>query len=161
MVNILIWLVIVVLFIASFVGLLYPIIPSSLLIWVGFLLYHFIIDSTSLNLFFWSVMVGWTIVVLVADIIANSFFVKRSGGSKWGERGAAIAVIVGSFIIPPFGIIIIPFITVLAIEMVQKNTIQKAFKTALGSLLGFLGGTLVKIIIQTIMIIWFIIEVIF
>lgn len=161
MVSILIWLVIIVLFIASFVGLLYPIIPSSLLIWAGFLLYHFIIDGSSLNLFFWSVMIGLTIVLLCADIIANSFFVKKYGGSKWGERGAALAVIVGSFIIPPFGIIIVPFITVLAIEMIQKNTIQKAFKTALGSLLGFLGGTLVKIIIQTIMILWFIIKVIF
>jgi len=94
-------------------------------------------------------------------VIANSYFVKRYGGSKWGERGAAIAVIVGSFIFPPFGIIIIPFITVLIIEMVQKNTFQKAFLAALGSLFGFLGGTIVKVIVQTIMIVWFLIVIIF
>src|SRR5690625_1775269 len=113
------------------------------------------------DLIFWSFMALFTIFFLLADIISNSYFVKRYGGSKWGERGAAIAVIVGSFIIPPFGIIIFPFITVLVIEIVQRSTFKQAFKTALGSLLGFLGGSIVKIIIQTIMIIWFVITILF
>jgi len=161
MTDILLWIVIILLFIASYIGLIYPIIPSSLFIWIGFLMYHFLIDATSLGWLFWIAMVGFTAILLFADVIANSFFVKRYGGSKWGERGAAIAVIVGSFIIPPFGIIIFPFITVLVIEIVQRSTFKQAFKTALGSLLGFLGGSIVKIIIQTIMIIWFVITILF
>lgn len=161
MTDILLWIVIILLFIASYIGLIYPIIPSSLFIWISFLMYHFLIDSTNLGWFFWSAMVGLTAILLFADVIANSFFVKRYGGSKWGERGAAIAVIVGSFIIPPFGIIIVPFITVLVIEMIQQNTFKKSFKTAIGSLFGFLGGTIVKIIIQTVMIIWFLFTILF
>src|SRR5690625_556072 len=161
MTDILLWIVIILLFIASYIGLIYPIIPSSLFIWIGFLMYHFLIDATSLGWLFWIAMVGFTAILLFADVIANSFFVKRYGGSKWGERGAAIAVIVGSFIIPPFRIIIFPFITVLVIEIVQRSTFKQAFKTALGSLLGFLGGSIVKIIIQTIMIIWFVITILF
>lgn len=161
MVDLVIWLIIIVLFIVSFIGLVYPVIPSSLFIWIGFFLYHFLIDDTSLGWLFWSAMVGFTLVLLVADIVANSYFVKKYGGSRWGERGAAIAVIVGSFIIPPFGVVIIPFITVLVIEMVQKASIQKAFQSALGSLFGFLGGTVVKMILQTMMIVWFIVAIIF
>lgn len=161
MADILIWIVIIVLFIASYIGLIYPVIPSSLFIWIGFLMYYFLINNMVLGWFFWSVMLGLTIVLLFADVIANSYFVKRYGGSKWGERGAAIAVIIGSFIVPPFGIIVVPFLTVLVIEMMQRNTFKQAFKTAIGSLLGFLGGSLVKVIIQTIMILWFLITIIF
>ena len=161
MVDILIWIIIIILFVVSFIGLIYPVIPSSLFIWIGFLMYHFLIDNATLHWLFWSVMAGFTILLLLADVVANSYFVKRYGGSKWGERGAAIAVIVGSFIFPPFGIIIIPFITVLIIEMVQKNTFQNAFLAALGSLFGFLGGTIMKVIVQIVMIVWFLIVIIF
>ncbi|WP_042142342.1 DUF456 domain-containing protein [Paucisalibacillus sp. EB02] len=161
MVDIIIWIIIVALFILSFIGVIYPIIPSVLLIWIGFLLYQFGINEDELGFIFWTIMVVFTVILFAADIIANSFFVKKFGGSKWGERGAAIAVIVGSFIIPPFGIIIIPFIAVLVIEMVQKRTIHEAFKASIGSLLGFLSGTFAKVFIQIVMIILFIFSIIF
>ena len=38
----------------------------------------------------------------------NKYFVNRFGGSKLGEYAALIGVIVGCFVIPPFGIIIVP-----------------------------------------------------
>src|SRR5690625_6492591 len=106
MVDVIIWIIIIVLFIASYLCLIYPVLPSSLFIWIGFLLYYFLINNMDFGWLFWSAMALFTILLLFADIIANSYFVKRYGGSKWGERGAAIAVIVGSFIISPFGIII-------------------------------------------------------
>lgn len=161
MVDILLWILIVVMFLLSFVGLIYPIIPSVLVIWVGFLVYQFGINGDELGYIFWTIMVIFTVILFVADILANSYFVKKFGGSKWGERGAAVAVIVGSFIIPPFGIIIIPFIAVFIIEVIQKRTITEAFKASIGSLLGFLGGTLAKVIIQLVMIVLFVINIIF
>ncbi|WP_047983155.1 DUF456 domain-containing protein [Ornithinibacillus californiensis] len=160
MVDILLWVIIVALFVLSFVGVIYPIIPSVLLIWIGFLLYQFGINGEELGWVFWTLMIVFTVLLFVADILANSFFVKKFGGSKWGERGAAIAVIVGSFIMPPFGIIVIPFLAVLIIEMVQKRTFNEAFKASIGSLLGFLSGTFAKVFVQIIMIILFIIGVI-
>ncbi|RDW17185.1 DUF456 domain-containing protein [Oceanobacillus arenosus] len=161
MVEILIWIIIALLFILSFVGLIYPIIPGVLVLWVGFLLYQFFINSNELNLIFWIAMGVFTVGLFVADIIANSYFVKKYGGSKWGERGAAIAVIIGSFIIPPFGIIIVPFVVVFIIEMLQQRSLPEAFKASIGSLFGFLGGTVAKLVIQVIMIIWFFVVVLF
>lgn len=161
MVDILIWIVIIALFILSFVGIIFPLIPSSLVIWVGFLLYHFIINENKLTSIFWIMMGILTVILIVADIIVNSYFVKRFGGSKWGERGAGFAVIIGSFIIPPFGILILPPITVLAIEILQKRTIGEAIRAAIGSFIGFLSGTFAKIMIQLVMIIWFIIVALF
>lgn len=161
MVDVIIWVLIIALFILSFVGVIYPIIPSVLLLWIGFLLYQFGINGDELGFVFWSIMIVFTVILFVADIVANSYFVKKFGGSKWGERVAAIAVIVGSFIVPPFGIIIVPFVAVLVMEMLQSRTIQEAFKAAVGSLLGFLSGTFAKVFVQIIMIILFIINVIF
>jgi uncharacterized protein len=161
MLDWIIWIVIVVLFILSFVGIIYPIIPSVIVIWVGFLLYQFIINSNELTMVFWMIMAIFTLFLFLADILANSYFVKKYGGSKWGERGAAVAVIVGSFIIPPFGILIVPFITVFTIELLQQRPPKDAIKASVGSLLGFLGGSIAKVMIQFIMIIWFFIAIIF
>ncbi|HEY4600951.1 MAG TPA: DUF456 domain-containing protein [Cerasibacillus sp.] len=160
MADIYLWILIILLFIVSFIGLVFPILPSSLLIWVGFLVYHFKINSTELGWLFWTMMIVFTVVLFLADIIANRHFVKRFGGSKLGENTAAIAVIIGSFF-PPFGILVVPFIAVVAVELFQARSFQEAIRAATGSLIGFLGGTLAKIIIQFMMIIWFFIAVIF
>ncbi|WP_068676197.1 DUF456 domain-containing protein [Oceanobacillus sp. Castelsardo] len=161
MLDWIIWIVIVLLFILSFVGIIYPIIPSVIVIWVGFLLYQFIINPDELTIVFWTIMIIFTLFLFLADILANSYFVKKYGGSKWGERGAAVAVIIGSFIIPPFGIIIVPFFTVFVIELLLKRPPQEAIKASVGSLLGFLGGSIAKVMIQLIMIIWFFTVVLF
>lgn len=161
MLNITIWIVIAVLFIASFAGVIFPIIPSPLVLWVGFLLYHFVINADELTWIFWTAMAILTVILIGADVIANSYFVKKYGGSKWGERGAAIAVIVGSFIMPPFGILIVPFVAVLIIELMQEKTFQEAIRASVGSLIGFLGGAVAKVIIQLVMIVWFFVVIIF
>lgn len=161
MLDIIVWVIIIALFIASFAGVIFPIIPSPLVLWVGFLLYHFVINAEELTWFFWVAMAILTVILIVADIIANSYFVKKYGGSKWGERGAAIAVIIGSFIMPPFGILIIPFVAVFLIELMQEKTFEEAVRASFGSLIGFLGGAAAKVVIQLAMIGWFFLVIIF
>jgi uncharacterized protein YqgC (DUF456 family) len=156
--EILYWILIVAFFVLSFVGLIFPIIPSVLVLWGGFLIYQFLIASDELSLFFWISMVALTIFIFVVDFIANSHFVKKSGGSKWGERIAVIATIVGSFVFPPFGLIIVPFIAVFLVEFLQKKEAKASLKVAVGTIIGFLSSTLAKVFIQLGMISWFIIE---
>ncbi|QGH33073.1 DUF456 family protein [Gracilibacillus salitolerans] len=157
--DILWWILIIVCFVLAFAGIIFPIIPSVLVIWIGFFIYQFALAAENIGWIFWVAMAVLTLLLISSDIIANSYFVKKFGGSKTGERMAAVGVIVGSFIIPPFGIIIVPFLLVIVTEMIQKKTSQEAFKAALGSLIGFLSGTFAKIIIQLIMIIWFFIVI--
>src|SRR5690625_1763751 len=115
------WVVIIALFIVSFVGLLFPLIPSALALWGGFLLFAFGIDRHELSLWFWLSAVVLTIVILGADVLANQFFVKKYGGSKRGERMAILGVIGGSFFFPPFGIIFIPLILVFITELIVSK----------------------------------------
>ncbi|WP_017725948.1 DUF456 domain-containing protein [Halalkalibacterium ligniniphilum] len=155
-----IWILIVILFILSFVGLVFPIIPSILVLWAGFLLYLFGIGG-ELSFWFWLGMVVLTVLIVLSDLIANSYFVKRYGGSKWAERVAAIGVIVGSFVMPPFGIILVPFLAVFVTEWLIQKDISLALKIGVASFVAFLSSTLAKLVIQFVMIGWFLVEAIF
>jgi uncharacterized protein len=159
--EIILWIIIIACFIVSFVGLIYPIIPSVLVIWAGVALYHFGINSEELSWISWTMFVLLTIVLFVADYLANLHFVDRAGGSKWGMRAATVGLIVGSFVVPPFGVIIVPFVLVLLAEMMQKKSFSESLKVAFATLIAFLSGTFAKGIIQLIMIVVFVVDVIF
>ena len=155
------WGITVILFILSFVGIVYPLIPSIVMIWGGFAVYQFLINPDGLSIWFWVSMIILSIVLIAADIIANSYFVKKYGGSKTSERIAVVATIIGSFILPPFGIIIIPFLAVLITEVIIHKDTKKAAKIGFATVIGFLGGSIAKLLIQLLMIVWFILAVIF
>ncbi|RXJ01923.1 DUF456 domain-containing protein [Anaerobacillus alkaliphilus] len=157
--DIVLWLVIIVLFIISFVGLVYPIIPSVVLIWGGVAIYYFFILPEAVSWWTWSTFILLTTLLFITDYLANIFFVKRYGGSKWGLRAATIGVIIGCFVIPPFGILIVPFVLVLVTELIQKKTIGESIKVATGTLIAFLSGTFAKAMIQSVMIIVFLLDI--
>lgn len=152
------WIIIIASFIVSYIGLIYPVLPSPLFLWIGLLTYQFGINSEELSLWFWLTMAILTFILIISDIIINSKAVKHYGGSKWGERMAGVGVIAGSFVFPPFGVILVPFILVLITELAQKREMEEAFKSSLGALIGFLGGTVAKLFIQTFIIIWFLLS---
>ena len=157
--EIILWTLVIILFITSFIALAFPVLPSVIAVWGGFLIYHFFINSSELTVFFWISMTALTAILLLADVFTGSLAVKRFGGSKLGERVAAVAVILGAFVYPPFGIIALPFIAVLIAEYWKKKDLSSALQAAIGSLIGFLSGKVAEGIIQFIMIGWFFLNI--
>lgn len=102
-----------------------------------------------------------TVVLLIANLITSSIAIDEFGGSKWGQGVSTIAIIIGSFIFPPFGILLLPFIAVLIVEIWQQNNFSDALKVALGTFVGFLGVRIAEAIIQLTMIVWFFLAVLF
>ncbi len=90
--------------------------------------------------------------------LANKYFVNRFGGSKFGEYAALIGVVIGCFVLPPFGIIIIPFILVFIVELIQGYSFERAVKVSIGSIVAFLTSSIAQAIIMFIMIVWFFID---
>lgn len=158
--TILLWTIVILSFIAAFVGLVVPLLPGVLLMWIGFFVYHFGINNNELSWFFWLAMITLTAVMLVSDYVAGSYFVKKFGGSKAGEFAAAVGMLIGSFLFPPLGIIAVPFIVVLFVELYIQRDVAKAFNASVGSLLGFLTSTVAKFLVLIIMIIWFVLDVV-
>lgn len=157
--SLFIWILIVGLFIVSFVIVFVPVVPAVIAVWLGFIAYHFFIDNEKLTLLFWLAMGLFTVILLVADFLTNRYFVDRFGGSKASEWGAVIGVLVGVFVYPPIGIIVVPFLIVLIIELVREQPFKLAFFAATGALAGFLSGVAAKILIQFVMIVIFFIVV--
>jgi len=155
------WTAIVILFILSFAGIIHPVIPSIVMLWAGFAVYQFFINPHALSVWFWISMVILSIVLIAADIIANGYFVKKYGGSKISERVAAVATIVGSFVIPPFGIILVPFVCVCITEILMTKNPVQAVKVGVATIIGFLSSSIAKVLIQIVMIVWFSLAVAF
>ncbi len=154
-----IWTVIICLFILSMVGLFVPIIPAVAAIWLGFVLYHFYINNSELTTMFWIVMVVFTVILIGSDLVTNRYFVNKFGGSKESQWGAILGVIIGIFVYPPFGIIIVPLVLVFIIEIIGQRTVKEASLASVGALAGFLSGIVAKFIIQSIMIVWFLMTI--
>ncbi|RUQ56130.1 DUF456 family protein, partial [Staphylococcus aureus] len=77
---------------------------------------------------------------------------------KFGEYAALIGVIIGCFVLPPFGIIIVPFVLVFIVELLQGYSFEKAIKVSLGSIVAFLTSSVAQAIIMFIMIVWFFVD---
>jgi uncharacterized protein YqgC (DUF456 family) len=98
-----------------------------------------------------------------ADMLSNMYFVKKYGGDKWSMAAAVVGILLGMFVLGaflgPLSIVVGPFLAVFLVEMVRNNGTEKAFRIALGTVLGFLSSTVAKIVIQLIMIVWFLVVV--
>lgn len=156
--EILWWIIIAASFIIGFAGLIFPVVPAVLMFWIGFLVFHFLVDSDALSWMFWVIAFVLTVLVFISDVIANSYFVKRYGGTKRGEYAAIIGVIFGMFIYPPFGVIFVPFILVLIVEAIGSKDMNQALKASIGSLLAFLSSSIFNAVIYVLMVIWFLLD---
>ncbi len=154
------WVVIVALFIVAFIGLIYPIIPSVLFIFAGFIAYGLFFTFEELPWWFWVIEVLFTVLLFSADTVANLVGVKKFGGSKAAMWGSTIGLLVGPFVIPFLGIILGPFLGAIIAELVfTKQSLQNALKVGVGSVVGFLTSVVTKGTIQIVMIIVFLIAV--
>lgn len=136
--------------IAGIVGCIIPLIPGPPLSYAALLIIHFTLDEpyTSRFLILWLIL---TIVVTLLDYYVPIWGTKKFGGSKSGMWGSTIGLIIGIFVFPPFGIIAGPFIGAVAGELLAGKDMSNAMRSGLGSFLGFIAGTIMKLTISLIM----------
>ncbi|WP_010303288.1 DUF456 domain-containing protein [Kurthia senegalensis] len=147
-------------FIAAFIGLIYPIIPSVFCVFVGFLIYGFYFGFDHFHWWFWVIQILFMILLFGADTLSNWVGVKKFGGTNAGIWGSTIGLLIGPFVIPVIGIILGPFIgAVLAEWIVSRKGFVESCKIGIGSLVGFLTSIVTKGIVQLVMIIYFFIHI--
>jgi uncharacterized protein YqgC (DUF456 family) len=149
------WLLVVLLFILAYAGLLLPALPDAPLALAGFAAYHFLIDSSRLGWGFWVAVTLLTLILFVVDLLSGAAVARKYGGS----RGAMVAAVAGALIFPlflgPVGVIVGPFALVFLLELVRRKNFEEALRIGFGTLVGFLGGVVVKFIAITGMVVWF------
>lgn len=129
------------------VGSFLPIIPGPVTSWLGILLLN-LTSAVEFNLNF--VLITFTVAVSVGilDYIIPILGVKKLGGSRSGQIGTTVGLIVALVILGPIGIIIGPFMGALLGEMSTKKSFQNSLKPAFGSFIGVIAGSIIKFLIS-------------
>lgn len=140
----------VVAFLLSVIGLIgciVPIIPGIVMNFIALVLLSF----TSYAEIGWGALAVWlvvTIVVTAADFYLPAWMTRKFGGSRAGEVGATVGVFAGMFLFPPFGIILGPFFGAVLGELTRdKQNVERALQSGVGSFLAFIVGTGLKLIV--------------
>jgi hypothetical protein len=107
-------------------------------------------------------------VVTVIDYVIPIYGTKKFGGTRRGVWGSTIGLIAGLFILPLtgivlgplglFGIILGPFLGAYIGETTGGMASEPALKAALGSFIGFLAGTFMKLTYSIVAAVYFFIS---
>lgn len=131
--------------IGGIIGCFLPILPGPPLSYASLLLIHF----TGVTHFSTAQLITWLIVVIVlqiADYLTPILGSKYSGGTEFGNRGCMAGMLLGLFFMP-WGLILGPFIGAVAGELLGGSDFPHAIRAGIGSLIGFILGTLLKVFV--------------
>jgi|SRR5688500_5424032 len=153
------WLIVgIILMLVGIVGCILPFLPGPPLCYAALLIQQLRSDDPFTGKFLW-VWAGITVVVTVLDYVIPIYGTRKFGGTKYGIWGCIIGLIAG-FWFGPLGIIVGPFVGAFIGEMMANSNSDYALKAAWGSFVGFLFGTLLKLIVCFIMA-WYLIKIAF
>jgi uncharacterized protein YqgC (DUF456 family) len=149
----------VLLMLAGLIGCFSPGLPGPIFSYLAVILLHL----SDYGMFSSSFLIQFallTLIVTALDYFLPIWGTKKFGGTKRGVWGAGIGLFLGILFFPPFGIIVGPFIGALVGELTGGKEFIAAIKSSFGSLLGFLAGTVLKLVITGLMLFYFIKELV-
>lgn len=125
------------------IGCFIPVLPGPPLAYVSLLLLQ-IGPEVPFDLKFILIMAAIVAAITILDYIIPALGAKKWGGSKYGIIGALTGVVMGFFIFPPFGFIVLPLLGAMVGEILNGADSNQAFKAAVGTFVGLLFGTMLK-----------------
>jgi len=159
--GILAWVIVVLLFVIGMLGAVYPILPGAVAIYAAFFVYGFMVSFKPFGWMFWTIQTLIVAVLFIADYAVNAWGVKRYGGSRASVIGSTVGVIIGPFVIPAFGLVIGPFAGAVIGELIAGSDLNRSVKVGWGSLVGLFTSVVVKIVLQALMIVLFLLWLLF
>lgn len=150
-----VWIIIGSLFvIAGIAGAFLPVLPGAPLSYIALLILQFALGAP----FSWTFLVIWGIVVAVVatlDGLIPAEGARRMGGSRYGIWGCLIGGFLGVLMFPPFGLLIGPIVGAFIGEWMYGRKTDSAFRAAMGSFVGFLIASLLKVSVSLILAYYF------
>ena len=133
-----------ILLIVGLVGTFIPMFPGLPVGWLG-LFVAFLAPNSTLSIWTLIITLILMLIVSILDYVIPARMVKKSGGTKSGERGAIIGSLSGIIFVNPVILIFGSFIGALIGEIINDSKdMKKALKSAFSSFIGFLLGTGIK-----------------
>ena len=139
----------IILLVIGLVSCVLPPLPGPPIAYLALLLAYFGLNATN-DLPLW-LLILYAIIILLITIIDNFIPVwstQKFGGTKAGIRGCFIGILVGILLAPfgGFSIIICPFLGAMTGELIDGQEFTVAIKSGIGSFVGFLLTSGLKII---------------
>jgi len=132
------------------IGLVVPIFPGNVIIWLAALAYGFSVDFAG-----WGYFAAITVLMLiavVADNVAMSVGAAK-GGASWVSIAVAIAAaIVGTWLWPPIGGLLLGPLALLAVEYWRRRDWEQAWRASKGYLIGCGWAFVVRFVLGLLMI---------
>jgi uncharacterized protein YqgC (DUF456 family) len=126
-------------------GSILPLLPGPPISYVGILVIHFLGGYSFSNALLWSYGIA-SFLLIILDYYLPIWTTKKFGGSKAGQWGASVGVILGLFA-GPWGIVLGPLVGAYVGELISGRKNQDAWQSAKGAFLGFLLGTGLKLML--------------
>lgn len=137
--------------VVGIVGVFVPVLPGIPLAWLGLFIYAIGTGFERISIITIIVLFILMALIMLIDFLAPMLGAKKYKASKYGILGAFVGLIAGIIFFGFWGIIIGPFIGAFAVELLVKRQPRIAFRSAFGTLVGFIAGTLLKVIFILIM----------
>ena len=129
-------------------GSVLPVLPGPILGWFG-LLSVYLSSWVPVNRYVLGITLVLSVAIFILDYIIPSMGAKRYGGSKKGATGATLGMIAGLLLPIPLGFVIGAFAGAFIGEIIhQHNDLKRAWRSAVGSFMGFLTSTGLKLLVS-------------
>ena len=139
------------LIVGGLIGAILPSLPGVPMIFGGIWLVAAVDDYRHLGLW-WLLLIGALGAVAVTlDFISSTLGARRVGASRRALWGASLGTFVGMFFGIP-GILIGPFAGALIGELSSGTSVLRSAHVGIGTWIGLLLGTLVKLVISLVMV---------
>jgi len=147
-----------ILMVVGLIGCVVPFLPGIPLAWLGLFIYALGTGFDKISITTTVVFFILMVLTVSVDFLAPMLGAKKYKASKYGLIGVFLGFAVGIVVFGFWGIILGPFVGALLGELIAKRKAGQAFKSALGAFLGFIAGTLFKLIVVLIMLGFFIVS---
>ncbi|MFH0829397.1 MAG: DUF456 domain-containing protein [Candidatus Kerfeldbacteria bacterium] len=135
----------IIIMLVGFMSIIFPFLPSVLVIWLGVFLYAVGSSFETIDANFMLVVSVLAFGTMFLDYLSNSWGSRKFRGSYWGVLGAVLGGLVGS-LFGPLGMLVIgPVFGAVIFEMVRGRDNIFGIETDHFTVVGFIGGTLVKL----------------
>ena len=141
---------------AGIAGSVLPVLPGPLTGWFGILLLY-LTEMVPMNYYALGISFTIALAIFVLDYFIPAIGAKRFGGSKKGATGATLGLLIGLVAPIPFGFVIGAFAGAFIGELLhQHDDIKRAWRSAMGSFLGFLTSVGMKLLVSFVFLVFYV-----
>ncbi len=150
------WALAILLIIVGLLGTVVPAIPGVPIVFAGLVLIAWLDGFMRVG---WGTLVALGVLAVLSviiDFLATAEGARRFGAGRHAILGATVGLLVGLFFGLP-GLLLGPFIGAVLGHLASQANIDSSMRAGVGATLGVVVGTFAKVVIASVMLVWFLV----